>query len=47
MRAEMGMDTHISVADLDRDAGGGVDGAGRRRGRPRRAHATGTEAPAA
>jgi len=45
MRAEMG--THISVADLDRDAGGGIDGGAGRRGRPRRAHAAGTEAPAA
>jgi hypothetical protein len=33
--------THVSVADLDRDAGGGTG----RRGRPRRAHAAGTEAP--
>jgi hypothetical protein len=38
--AEMGT-THVSVADLDRDAGGGTG----RRGRPRRAHAAGTEAP--
>jgi len=46
MRAEMGT-THISVADLDRDAGGGIDGGAGRRGRPRRAHAAGTETAAA
>jgi len=39
------MGTHISVADGDPDAGGGIDGGAGRRGRPRRAHAA--EAPAA
>ena len=39
------MGTHISIADVDPDAGGGIDGGAGRRGRPRRAHAA--EAPAA